>query len=183
MNVKTLTAACALAAAFTAPATATTVALDYRYPDINSVYIAIATYPVPAQVNVFGGNVILDISPTQIRVSNREGCQPCQFLTGSFNGFSLTFSDLDVLGTAINPSTTFSSFTADRITFQGNTLFLNFVNLYQFNPQFLLLDISTGPIGGGGVDPIPEPASWALLIAGFGLTGAAMRRRRAAIGA
>jgi hypothetical protein len=26
---------------------------------------------------------------------------------------------------------------------------------------------------------IPEPASWALLIAGFGLTGAAMRRRRA----
>jgi hypothetical protein len=28
---------------------------------------------------------------------------------------------------------------------------------------------------------IPEPASWAMLIAGFGLTGAAMRRRRAAI--
>ncbi|MEY2884276.1 MAG: hypothetical protein RL490_2000 [Pseudomonadota bacterium] len=30
---------------------------------------------------------------------------------------------------------------------------------------------------GGGV---PEPASWAMLIAGFGLTGAAMRRRRGA---
>ena len=27
--------------------------------------------------------------------------------------------------------------------------------------------------------PVPEPASWALLIAGFGLTGAALRRRRA----
>jgi hypothetical protein len=26
---------------------------------------------------------------------------------------------------------------------------------------------------------IPEPGSWAMLIAGFGLTGAAMRRRRA----
>jgi protoheme ferro-lyase len=26
---------------------------------------------------------------------------------------------------------------------------------------------------------VPEPASWAMLIAGFGLTGAAMRRRRA----
>jgi PEP-CTERM motif len=31
------------------------------------------------------------------------------------------------------------------------------------------------PVGG-----VPEPASWALLIAGFGLTGAAVRRRRAA---
>jgi hypothetical protein len=28
---------------------------------------------------------------------------------------------------------------------------------------------------------VPEPSSWAMLIAGFGLTGAAMRRRRAAI--
>ena len=25
---------------------------------------------------------------------------------------------------------------------------------------------------------VPEPASWALMIAGFGLTGAALRRRR-----
>jgi hypothetical protein len=30
-----------------------------------------------------------------------------------------------------------------------------------------------------GINAVPEPASWAMLIAGFGLTGAAMRRRRA----
>jgi hypothetical protein len=29
--------------------------------------------------------------------------------------------------------------------------------------------------------PVPEPASWAMLISGFGLTGAAMRRRRTAV--
>jgi len=31
---------------------------------------------------------------------------------------------------------------------------------------------------GGGPSGVPEPASWAMMIAGFGLTGAAMRRRR-----
>nr|WP_310522893.1 PEPxxWA-CTERM sorting domain-containing protein [Polymorphobacter sp.] len=36
---------------------------------------------------------------------------------------------------------------------------------------------ASGPSVGG----VPEPASWAMLIAGFGLTGAAMRRRRMAV--
>ena len=35
----------------------------------------------------------------------------------------------------------------------------------------------------GQVNAVPEPGSWALLIAGFGLTGAAMRRRRRALAA
>jgi hypothetical protein len=33
--------------------------------------------------------------------------------------------------------------------------------------------------GGGGSPGVPEPAGWAMLIAGFGLTGASARRRRA----
>lgn len=43
-----------------------------------------------------------------------------------------------------------------------------------------------GPGGGGEGGPgenggVPEPASWAMLITGFGLVGATLRRRRAAI--
>ncbi len=41
-----------------------------------------------------------------------------------------------------------------------------------------LWDVDTATMG-----VVPEPSNWALLIAGFGLTGAAMRRRRAAVGA
>ena len=43
-----------------------------------------------------------------------------------------------------------------------------------------LLDDVSISIGGAGA---PEPASWALMIGGFGLTGAALRRRRMATAA
>jgi hypothetical protein len=33
----------------------------------------------------------------------------------------------------------------------------------------------------GPLDPIPEPSTWALLISGFGMAGAMLRRRRAAV--
>ncbi len=40
----------------------------------------------------------------------------------------------------------------------------------------------TGPgtitIGGGGQGAVPEPSTWAMIIAGFGIVGGALRRRR-----
>jgi hypothetical protein len=39
---------------------------------------------------------------------------------------------------------------------------------------FFSTTITTDALGGG----VPEPAAWALMITGFGLTGAALRRRR-----
>jgi hypothetical protein len=50
----------------------------------------------------------------------------------------------------------------------------NFFTLTTINGENLYL-ISLAPTTG-----VPEPASWALLIVGFGLTGAVMRRRAAA---
>lgn len=37
--------------------------------------------------------------------------------------------------------------------------------------------------GDGNPGGVPEPAAWAMLVTGFGLTGAAMRRRRTAVAA
>jgi hypothetical protein len=48
------------------------------------------------------------------------------------------------------------------------------------NPDDFTLTLGDGAVG-GGAGGVPEPASWALMIAGFGLTGAALRRRRAAL--
>ena len=48
---------------------------------------------------------------------------------------------------------------------------------YDFDPQY-------SPAGWGGTwtidaaEPVPEPAAWSLMIAGFGMVGAAVRRRR-----
>ncbi len=45
-----------------------------------------------------------------------------------------------------------------------------------FAPLYASRDWIRSVIGGGGV--VPEPATWAMLIAGFGLVGAMARRRR-----
>lgn len=48
-------------------------------------------------------------------------------------------------------------------------------NAYAGFPNVETWLIRTNGVGGGGV---PEPATWALMIAGFGLVGTSLRRRR-----
>jgi hypothetical protein len=42
---------------------------------------------------------------------------------------------------------------------------------------FTLRISGPGNITGGGLSAVPEPAAWAMLLAGFGFVGAALRRR------
>jgi hypothetical protein len=67
---------------------------------------------------------------------------------------------------------------SDTITLGGNTVVWN-----GFNIKFNELTLSSGsePVFGdltATVTGVPEAASWALMLAGFGLVGGAMRRRR-----
>jgi hypothetical protein len=76
--------------------------------------------------------------------------------------------------------------TDDKPQGQGPVLELNFAGI-----QSVVFSGTSGTVGFdnfefnsvttvGGLSAAPEPAAWALMIAGFGLTGAALRRRRGA---
>lgn len=94
--------------------------------------------------------------------------------TSDGGALSFTLSD----GSVFN-----ASFPAQR----GNTGFFGFTSATPITSISVnnqsgganVFDVVSFSVGAAGV--VPEPESWALLIAGFGLTGAAMRRRRSAV--
>jgi hypothetical protein len=96
-------------------------------------------------------------------------------------GNSLIYSNISSLGigtgTSIFGDTPFQSYGVQFVAGQAGTVsaYLQTVGDDNFGPiaDNLLLDITPGA-------GVPEPASWALMIGGFGLVGSALRRRRAA---
>jgi len=92
-------------------------------------------------------------------------------LTGTYSGL-LTNAGMGIVGNVQNFIVTGGSglFAAATGSFLG-TGQLRFTG----GPPSATLTISRGVIN---VAAVPEPASWALLIAGFGTTGVALRRRR-----
>jgi hypothetical protein len=67
----------------------------------------------------------------------------------------------------------FCPFSPVGVLFDGTARSVSFAGVAN---QIVFDDITFGSDTPGGV--IPEPATWAMMIAGFGLVGAAMRRRR-----
>ena len=77
-----------------------------------------------------------------------------------------------------DPNGDFCNFTPIGVSFAGTAFSIDFAgaaNLTGFD------NITFGSETPGGV--VPEPATWAMLIAGFGLVGSALRRRRVALAA
>jgi hypothetical protein len=84
----------------------------------------------------------------------------------------------NLLGTVTNTGTgiEFLGLITDNNTASIAGVFLDLVGS---EPAGFAIDNLRFGLPGQVVNPgVPEPASWAMLIAGFGLTGAAMRRRR-----
>ncbi len=100
-------------------------------------------------------------------------------ISGAFTPSSqITLTATDTTGSVVevilNPTTT---------SFRGFTTTGSFVSLVvtAFNPAGsnpLWPSVDDLQLGTAVTDAIPEPASWAMMISGFGLAGMAMRRRR-----
>jgi len=150
--------------------------------------------PISSRLASFGFNVLNDTSATFTGASN---------VTGQFDLASADSGNIPMLGTfaicfreaggncagggngglfPTDPAAT-GSFTLNFTDSIGNITLNNFFTRYQ---SIEGVQQGTSGVGVAGsslfLDPsgnvVPEPGTWAMLIAGFGLVGATMRRRR-----
>lgn len=169
---------CFLAAPAQAALDGTSIAVDYRFPELATVYPFASPSVSPFLVGPGVESVINVEEVTFIGVDFTDLGLTLTFTTVldaptwnmvPFNGLVFTGSGFgDLVGARLLPGTSFGSgsFTQDRITLAGNQLRLNWAGVPYGNGQQLHIAFA-----------VPEPATWALLIAGFGAVGIAVRRR------
>ncbi len=119
---------------------------------------------------IFGAKLTLDLgSGIDLKTSQ------ISILTTANTGFSAA-RDADFIG--------FSDFSSTFNVYEGAFSIVNLYGRIVGDPTVTLTSIAitegfeNGGFVGNGVGGVPEPASWALMIAGFGLTGCLLRRRR-----
>jgi hypothetical protein len=156
-----------------------TVDVSARYPDLAHIYADAGVATVGADIEYPAGAFAgysasweIDITDNQLFITNTDFGFP--FGEAEFNGFVLTvLSGPELLSAAVNPASGFAPI--DVSVFGGNELRLNFSGVGASNddgPLTAVIDIAFA-------NAIPEPETYAMLIAGCALLGFVARRRRA----
>ncbi len=133
------------------------------------------------------------LSPNAATLMSPNALKSIGFYWGSID----TYNSVDVLGTVNGgatqtlytlggsalPPANGNQFTASsnqRVTFTASAgEAITGLRFTSTGVAFEVDNITGGlGLGGGGIGAVPEPAAWAMMLAGFGLVGAAARRRR-----
>ena len=122
----------------------------------------------------FFGRVVATPGDTSLAITFQGGA--ADFTTTSFNGVHLFDGNNSIASftAATIGSLNNFGFDASRISFDADNVYLNFQGLGFDNSSNLTINITGG---------VPEPTTWALMIGGFGMVGAAMRRRKGLVAA
>ncbi len=108
-------------------------------------------------------------------------------ITGTFDGSAVTaLSPYASADNNINPAGPYVTFSGVSVSTAGGTDY----NLYFDGSNYNITDSVNDPGGSGSgarnltsftVSQVPEPATWGLLLAGFGMVGVAARRRKSMV--
>ncbi|MGA7749025.1 MAG: PEP-CTERM sorting domain-containing protein [Gallionella sp.] len=151
----------------------TTVNFQYYYPDLSSPYANSdsGSYFVGAGganiVNLVDGVMSMNIQGNDLTVTIPDASST--FTASSFNGFEI-----------YDPSVNFTSFSmiynsalsgTPVLSFAGDNLSVNWQSI-SFNPGTVQFAVT------GNVSAVPEPETYAMLLAGLGLIGFMAYRRK-----
>jgi hypothetical protein len=156
-----------------------TVSGEYRFPDLGTPYPDADYNPQVFVVGAGQESVItiedvtsfnIDFSDTALSIAFDTTLSSPQWNSQSFNGLVFTSAAFNLLsGAAIDGTTNLIGFDAGRVTLDGDELRLNLQGLGYDDDTVLALNFSSTAAA------IPEPATWAMMVAGCGLMGGALR--------
>jgi len=187
MKIFALTAGALLAVAAAAPALAgpldgAVVHSQYLYDSVSSVYEDYGNTTVTGVTQLtdhLGGVPGIRLLASGSNLTASFADEPyggTYWNPASFNGF-VVFDDTNTAGAitnvTINGATNMAGFDSSRISFDADHIFINWQGLSFDNSTVVSLDLNGGSAA-------PEPASWAMMLGGFGAIGGAMRSRRKA---
>jgi choice-of-anchor A domain-containing protein len=134
-----------------------------------------------------GSTILINVDGTADSFSNAgitiNGGAASNVLWNFSDATTLSFSGINLLGSVLAPNATYlggwgqlnGQLIVKNFTDQLGATQINNENPFSGN----LLGLGPPP-SLRGVGAVPEPATWAMMIAGFGMVGAVLRRRRAA---
>lgn len=178
--IKKISFACGLfASVLAAPAAAATFIGDsfegsYRFPHVGNATVqggSTRVSPVGSFTFVTGRiNPTANIFASSVEITfGGSGA----YRAAEFNGILLrNLSRSNIAGLIFDQSTTLSGFDQGRLSFTSDSLLFNFAGLSINASDRVAANVLFV------TSPVPEPATWSLMIIGLGAAGFAMRRRR-----